>query len=142
VSTATPSKYADPGKINVIRTGIAALLFVIGVAWVAVYDIKVYDDPTAMKWMYDLADWNWLIGFGLIMLALVVAANKGTPLGRGRGIVIGMLTCFLVGLVWIVVYYFTSNDPDFPLFSDLGQYNLLVGIGLMATGFVYATKWE
>ncbi|HET7689087.1 MAG TPA: cell division protein CrgA [Nocardioidaceae bacterium] len=142
MSTATPSKYADPGKLNLIRTGIAALLFVIGVAWVAVYDIKVYDDPRSITWMYDLADWNWLIGFGLIMVALVIAANKGTPLGRGRGIVIGMLTCFLVGLVWIVLYYFTSNDPDFPLFSDLGQYNLLVGIALMATGFVYATKWE
>ena len=142
MSTATPSKYADPGKLNVIRTGISVLLFVIGVAWVAVYDIKVYDDPNSMAWMYDLGDWNWLIGFGLIMVALVLAANKGTPLGRGRGIVVGMLTCFLVGLVWIVLYYFTSNDPDFPLFSDLGQYNLLIGIALMATGFVYATKWE
>lgn len=142
MSTATSSKYADPGKINVVRTGIAALLFVIGVAWIAVYDIKVYDDPNSMTWMYDLGDWNWLIGFGLIMVALVVAAHKGTPLGRGRGVVIGMLACFLVGLVWIVMYYFTSNEPDFPLFSDLGQYNLLVGIALMATGFVYATKWE
>lgn len=142
MSTAASSKYADPGKLNLVRTGISALLFVVGVAWIAVYDIKVYDDPSSMAWMYDLGDWNWLIGFGLIMVALVLAANKGTPMGRGRGIVVGMLGCFLVGLVWIVLYYFTSNDADFPLFSDLGQYNLLVGIALMATGFVYATKWE
>jgi hypothetical protein len=26
--------------------------------------------------------------------------------------------------------------------SDLGQYNLVVGIGFMAVGFVYATHWE
>jgi hypothetical protein len=26
--------------------------------------------------------------------------------------------------------------------SDLGQLNLLVGVGFMAVGFTYATKWE
>jgi hypothetical protein len=138
----TPSKYDAPGRINVVRTAIAALLGVAGVAWVVVYDWKAYDNPRTITWMYDLGNWNWLIGFGMFLLGLVIAANKGTPLGRGRGVVIGMLSCFLLGLTWIVVYYFTSNQANFPLFSDLGQYNLVVGIGLMATGFVYATKWE
>ena len=142
MSNASPSKYAGPGKLNLIRTGISAALFVAGLAWVIFYDFAVYDDPNKLKWMYDLADWNWLIGFGMIVLGLIIAAHKSTPLGRGRGVVVGMLGCFLVGLVWIVLYYFTANDPDFPLFSDLGQVNLLVGIALMATGFVYATKWE
>lgn len=142
MSTARPSKYADPGKISRVRTGIAALLVVAGLAWVVVYDFVVLDDPTKLSWMFDLEDWNWAIGFGAVILGLMVAAHKDTPLGRGRGVVIGMLTCFLVGLVWVVLYYFTANDPDFPLFSDLGQYNLLVGIALMATGFVFATKWE
>ena len=141
MSTASPSKYA-PGNLSLVRTGIAAVMFVVGAVWVGFYDIAVYDDPKKLNWMYELGDWNWLIGFGLMVLALVVAAHKSTPLGRGRGVVIGMLTCFLVGLTWIVLYYFTANDTDFPLFSDLGQYNLLVGISLMATGFVYATKWE
>lgn len=138
----TPSKYDAPPKISVVRTAIAALLVVAGIAWVVVYDFVVYDDPEKISWMYDLEDWNWLIGFGLIMVGLVIAAHKSTPLGRGRGVVIGMLGCFLIGLLWIVLYYFTSNQTDFPLFTDLGQYNLVVGIALMATGFVYATKWE
>ena len=142
MSTARPTKYAEPGKVSVVRTGVAALLFVVGIAWVLVYDFKVYDDPSSISWMYDLGNWNWLIGWGLVILGLIVAAHKSTPLGRGRGIVVGMLGCFLVGLVWIVVYYFTSNSTDVPLFSNLGQYNLVVGISLMATGFVYATKWE
>jgi hypothetical protein len=142
VSTASPSKYAGPGKLNLVRTGISAALVVLGLVWVLFYDFAVFDDPDKMTWMYDLADWNWLIGFGMVVVGLVLAAHKSTPLGRGRGVVIGMLTCFLVGLTWIVLYYFTANDTDFPLFSDLGQYNLLVGISLMATGFVYATKWE
>ena len=143
MSNARPSKYEAPGKLNVVRTGVAALLFVVGVAWVAFYDWKVIDDAgSTAKWMFDLKDWNWLIGFGLIVLALTIAAHRGTPLGRGRGVVVGMLGCFLVGLAWIVLYYFTSQDADFPLFSDLDNYNLVVGIALMATGFVYATKWE
>jgi uncharacterized membrane protein len=56
--------------------------------------------------------------------------------------VVGMLGCFLIGLIWIVVYYMTGNDLAIPLMSSLGQYNLVVGIGFMAVGFVYATRWE
>jgi hypothetical protein len=26
--------------------------------------------------------------------------------------------------------------------KDLGNYNLLVGVGFMAVGFTFATKWE
>ncbi len=142
MSNVRPSKYDAPGKLNLPRTVISAVLMVVGIAWVAVYDVKGIDGPDDIKWMYDLDKWNWLIGFGLILLGLIFAAHKGTPLGRGRGVVIGMLACFLIGLIWIVVYYFVSNDADFPLWGNLGQTNLLVGIGFMATGFVYATKWE
>jgi len=64
-------------------------------------------------------------------------------MGRGRGVVVGMLGCFLVGLLWICTYYvFSNNLEDIPVFNDLGQYNLLVGIGFMAVGFSYATRWE
>jgi hypothetical protein len=44
--------------------------------------------------------------------------------------------------VWIVVYYITGQDLSMPVVKDLGQYNLMVGIGFMAVGFVYATHWE
>ena len=53
-----------------------------------------------------------------------------------------MLGCFLIGLIWIVVYYVTGQDLDLPVIGELGNYNLLVGIGFMATGFVFATRWE
>ena len=108
-------------------------------------------DPTVVpapkagspKFMADLGDWNYLIGFGLIMLGLVISAHPSTPLGRGRGVVVGMLACFLLGLLWICTFYVFSNDiSDIPVFNDLGQYNLVVGIGLMAVGFTFATRWE
>ena len=43
-----------------------------------------------------------------------------------------MLGCFLIGLIWIVVYYVTSQDASIPVIRELGNYNLLVGIGFMA----------
>nr|WP_307816595.1 cell division protein CrgA [Nocardioides sp. DJM-14] len=77
------------------------------------------------------------------MLGLVVAAHPSTPLGRGRGVVVGMLFCFLFGLLWICVFYVFSNDlSSIPVFNDLGNWNLVFGIGWMAVGFTYATKWE
>lgn len=128
-------------SLSVVRTGLAALLAVAGIAWVCYYVFAVVDDGTP-KWMADIHSWNFLIGFGALFLGLIVAAHPSTPLGRGRGVVVGMLGSFVIGLLWIIVYYVTSQDASLPVFSELGNYNLLVGIGFMTTGFVYATRWE
>jgi hypothetical protein len=125
----------------VVRTAIAFLLAAAGIAWVCYYVFAVYDDGTPKR-MADLEDWNFLIGFGLLFLGLMVAAHHRTPLGRGRGVVVGMLGSFLIGLAWIIVYYVTSQNATIPVFRELGNYNLLVGIGFMTVGFVYATRWE
>ena len=93
--------------------------------------------------MADLAGWNYVIGFGALMLGLVISAHPMTPLGRGRGVAPAMLTCFLVGLVWICTFYVFSDDISrVPLMDDLGQKNLLLGIAFMAVGFAFATRWE
>jgi len=145
--------FVDPtkGKVLSARFVVAILLFVVGVAWIAFYYTQVRVDPTVIpapkagdpKFMADLGDWNYAIGFGAILVGLALAAHPSTPLGRGRGVVIGMLGCFLVGLLWICTFYVFSDDiSDVPVFNDLGQYNLVVGIGLMAVGFTYATRWE
>lgn len=139
-SAASRERTDSPGY-SLVRTAIAALLFLGGLAWALYYVFAVFDDGTP-SWMADLGDWNFLIGFGALFVGLAAGAHKDTPLGRGRGVVIGMLGSFLVGLVWIVVYYVTSQDLSIPVIDELGNYNLLVGVGFMATGFVYATKWE
>lgn len=128
-------------SLSLVRTVIAAALVVLGIAWMAVY-LNVAQDGKSLTWMGDLMRWNFLIGFALVFAGLAFAAHPATPLGRGRGVVVGMLGCFLVGLVWIVVYYITGQDLSVPLVRNLGQYNLMVGIGFMAVGFVYATHWE
>jgi Cell division protein CrgA len=138
--SAIPGAGQDSG-LSIMRTAVAALLVVVGLAWMAVY-LNVAQDGTSLAWMGDLGRWNFSIGFALILIGLAVAAHPSTPLGRGRGVVVGMLGCFLLGLIWIVVYYVTGQDQIVPLVRDLGQYNLVVGIGFMAVGFVYATHWE
>ena len=138
--------------VSVLLSGVT-IAFVVGIAWMAYYYVAVRVDPTEFpvpdagspKFMADLGNWNYLIGFGLLFLGLIICAHPSTPLGRGRGVVVGMLGCFLVGLLWICTYYIFSEPTkleNIPVFNDLGQKNLVVGIGFMAVGFTFATRWE
>lgn len=105
------------------------------------YDL-LGEDKTR-RWVWELDLWNYAIGFGAILVGLIVGAHPSTPLGRGNGVVVGMLTCFGVGLLWICTFYlFADNITDIWVFGALGQWNLVVGIAFMAVGFSYATKWE
>ncbi|MBE7324487.1 cell division protein CrgA [Nocardioides sp. Y6] len=139
-------------KIFSVRFIVAIVLLVAGIAWIAYYYTGVRPDPTVFppedpsgpKAIGDLGMWNYTIGFALILVGLMVAAHPSTPAGRGRGVVIGMLGCFLIGLLWICTFYVFSGEKlnDIWVLNDLGNYNLLVGIGFMAAGFAYATRWE
>jgi len=144
----------DRGPIFSVRFAIALLLMVAGIAWIVFYYTGVTlpgefsDTGVALKekgpaFMKDLKDWNYLIGFGAFFLGLMISAHPSTPLGRGRGVVVGMLGCFLLGLAWICTYYAISQDTSkLPIFDDLDQKNLMVGIAFMAVGFTFATRWE
>jgi len=137
-------------KIVTVRFAISVLMIVAGIAWILFYYLSVRPDPTVFpapkaspKAVADLGLWNYTIGFGALLLGLATAAHPSTPLGRGRGVVIGMLGCFLIGLLWICTFYVFSDDLSaLPVFNDLGQWNLAVGIAFMAVGFTYATRWE
>ena len=154
-SARKPTTITSGYETSTRRIAVAALLVAIGIVWIAVYvnlakDAAQYTpglggkkpaDP--LPWMSDLERWNYLIGFLLIFAGLAVSAHKLTPLGRGRGVVVGMLGCFLLGLAWICTFYIFSNDlSKIWVFDDLDQKNLVVGIAFMAVGFSYATRWE
>jgi hypothetical protein len=51
-----------------------------------------------------------------------------------------MLTCWLLGLIWVVLYY--TLQEDLPFTGDLGGWNLIIGMGLIGVGFIFATQWE
>lgn len=156
------NEFVDPtnkGPLVSVRFLIALALIVAGIAWVVLWNIYIRDvrqfeldgkggEPsTLIPGMKKLDDWNWLVGFGLLFIGLALSAHPKTPLGRGKGVIVGMLGCFIIGLLWICTFYvFADRSPDADnaiwLINDLGQLNLMVGIGFMAVGFTFATKWE
>jgi hypothetical protein len=152
----SPQISASGYQTSIARCAVAVGLVLLGIAWIVVYihlakDAALYDPKLGGKkpdnplpFMADLERWNYLIGFLLIFAGMTVFAHKSTPLGRGQGVVVGMLFSFLFGLLYVLVYYFAGNDhlDKIPVMKDLGNYNLLVGVGFMAVGFTFATKWE
>jgi Cell division protein CrgA len=61
-------------------------------------------------------------------------------LKTGRGWVAPlMLALFVLGLAWIVVFYVTQGS--LPI-QALGNWNIVVGFGFIAGGFVVSTQWK
>ncbi|MBM9505922.1 cell division protein CrgA [Actinacidiphila acididurans] len=50
-----------------------------------------------------------------------------------------MLAFFVVGLAWIVLFYVTQGDLPINAF---GNWNIVVGFGFIAGGFVVSTQWK
>lgn len=69
------------------------------------------------------------------------AKSRTTPvkLDSPRWLVPVMLTCFILGLIWIVAYYIA---PEAPGISTLGYWNVVGGFTLFALGFFLSTKWR
>jgi uncharacterized RDD family membrane protein YckC len=52
-----------------------------------------------------------------------------------------MVTMFILGLLWIVVFYLVGSQV--PVMSDLGNLtNVLIGFALIGVGFALATRWK
>lgn len=68
-----------------------------------------------------------------------VGRTKSGRMAARRWVAPAMLACWLVGLAWIVIYYIL---PSTPFFNSLGNWNLLIGMALIAAGFILSTKWE
>ncbi len=64
------------------------------------------------------------------------ARRKVSPPWVGPAIV----ALLVVGLGWIVVYYVTANGV--PGMSALGNWNLVIGFGLVIGGLTLATRWR
>jgi hypothetical protein len=50
-----------------------------------------------------------------------------------------MVTLLVLGLAWVVVYYLTQ--AELPI-AALGDWNLAIGLALIAAGCVVATRWK
>jgi hypothetical protein len=50
-----------------------------------------------------------------------------------------MLANFLIGLLWIVIFYISSTAYPIP---GIGAWNMVVGFGFVGVGFTLATRWR
>jgi len=50
------------------------------------------------------------------------------------------ITVGLLGVLWLITYYVAG--PSIPFMSDLGNWNIVIGMGLMASAFGIATLWR
>ncbi len=64
---------------------------------------------------------------------------KPIRIGSARWVAPLMVFFFVVGLLWIVAFYIA---PEAPLLKDLSYWNVIIGFGLIACGFMVSTKWK
>lgn len=64
---------------------------------------------------------------------------QAVRVGNPRWLVPVMVACFVVGLLWVVVYYVTQTAYPIP---GIGLWNMGVGFALIVVGFVLSTKWR
>lgn len=50
-----------------------------------------------------------------------------------------MVASFVIGLLWIVIWYIS---PDNPVMGPLAGWNVAVGFVFIGIGFLLSTKWE
>jgi hypothetical protein len=69
-----------------------------------------------------------------------------TPPARGEQIKVSprwlapvMVTSWIVGILWIAVYYVA---PAMPFIGDLGNWNLAIGFAFIIFGVVLSTRWR
>ncbi|MGE9809234.1 MULTISPECIES: cell division protein CrgA [unclassified Janibacter] len=64
---------------------------------------------------------------------------KAVKVGNPSWFVPVMLGLMIIGLLWVVVFYVTSQQYPVP---SLGRWNLGVGFAFMLTGFMMTTRWR
>ena len=65
--------------------------------------------------------------------------TKAVRVGSPRWLVPLMIACFVLGLLWVVVYYVTQTE--YPV-GAWGLWNMAVGFGLIIVGFGLSTRWK
>ena len=56
-----------------------------------------------------------------------------------RWLPIVMIALFVIGLLWIVVWYIAPTNP---VMVNLAGWNVAVGFAFIGVGFVLSTRWK
>ncbi|MFV0407045.1 MAG: cell division protein CrgA [Propioniciclava sp.] len=69
--------------------------------------------------------------------------RRGTLAERRNWVVPTFITCGILGVLWLVVWYITAaTGIAVPFMSDLGNWNMLIGMGLITAAFALSTLWK
>lgn len=127
-----------------VRKWAGPALIVLGLAWIAAYYLDVFD---GVRYLGAAGAWHVVAGFAAIFIGVGAAwayrdAGGATQIGN-RWAAPMMVASGLIGLTWIVLFYMTADSQtDIPVLHELGNWNIIVGMGFIVLAFVYATKWE
>ena len=69
----------------------------------------------------------------------VVVETPHTPLESPKWLAPTMVSAFLIGLFWIVIFYVTQTQYPIP---GIGAWNMIVGFSFIGVGFSLATRWR
>ena len=72
------------------------------------------------------------------------SARSTGPKVNSRFFVPIMLAFFIIGLVWIVVFYVSEGRYPITAIGDwtVGSWNLVIGFGIVMVGFLMTTRWR
>ncbi len=65
--------------------------------------------------------------------------SNAVRVGSPRWLAPLMVAFFVIGLLWVVVYYVTQTE--YPI-EKLGLWNMFIGFGLIMVGFGLSTRWK
>lgn len=68
------------------------------------------------------------------------APKKAAPGASPRWFAGVMVALFVVGLLWIVLWYLVGTE--LPVMKELGNWNMAVGFGFIMGGFLMSTRWR
>ncbi len=71
-------------------------------------------------------------------------AKSGGPKVNAPWFVPLMLTFFVLGLAWIVVFYVSEGKYPITSIGDwtVGSWNLVIGFAIVMAGFIMTTRWR
>ena len=149
-------KRPQPKSVKLPRRGgwrhpLALALLISAMAWAVgtffATSTKDFPKVGTVPLLSGIGGWNWAIAIVLALVATSIADRTRPPVAPGsrgwRYAGVAMSVSALLGLLWVVVFYVISNTAvHIPFYSDLGQWNILIGMGFIIAAFAFATKWE
>ena len=133
---------------------LALVLLLVAIGWfvATIFATTANDFPKVgeVPFLFGIGRWNYAIAAAVGIAAMSVAdrtrpptppGEPGTVMNRWAGP--AMVTSAIIGLLWIVVFYVVGGtDTTIPFYSDLGQWNIVIGMGFILAAFGFAMKWE